>query len=145
MNVKGFTTIAAAVAALAFAATSAEAQGFQVIAHPGVAESEISAAELSKVFLKKATKLESGVAVKPVDQPPASKTRDAFSKAVHGRGASQIESYWQQQIFAGKDVPPDTKPSDADVIAYVSSTPGAIGYVSAGAAPAGVKVIKVGA
>jgi ABC-type phosphate transport system substrate-binding protein len=134
-----------AVAALAFTAATAEAQGFQVIAHTSVAESEISAAELSKVFLKKASKLESGTAIKPVDQPPTSKTRDAFSKAVHGRGASQIESYWQQQIFAGKDVPPDTKSSDAEVIAFVSSTPGAVGYVSASAAPAGVKVIKVGA
>ena len=53
-------------------------------------------------------------------------------------------SFWQQQIFAGKDVPPDTKASDADVIAFVSATPGAIGYVSAGAAVAGVKVVKVG-
>lgn len=132
-----------AVAALAVMAAKGEAQGYQVIAHPAAGVSEISAAELSKVFLKKSSKLPSGEAAKPVDLPPASKVRDAFSKDVHGRGASQVESYWQQQIFAGKDVPPDTKASDADVVAFVSSTPGAIGYVAAGAAVAGVKVVKV--
>lgn len=133
-----------AAAVLALAAGKTEAQGFQVVAHPGVSAEEIPAAELSKVFLKKAGKLPGGEAAKPVDLPSASKVRDAFSKAVHGRGASQIESYWQQQIFAGKDVPPDTKATDAEVIAYVSSTPGAVGYVSAGAATSGVKVLKVG-
>jgi ABC-type phosphate transport system substrate-binding protein len=133
-----------ALAALAFTAATGEAQGYQVVAHPAAGVAEISAAELSKVFLKKAAKLPSGEAAKPIDLPPASKVRDAFSKAVHGRGASQVESYWQQQIFAGKDVPPDTKASDADVIAFVAATPGAIGYVSAGAAVAGVKVVKVG-
>jgi ABC-type phosphate transport system substrate-binding protein len=133
-----------AVAAMAVLAAKAEAQGFQVIAHPGVSAEEIPAAELSKVFLKKSGKLPGGEPAKPVDLPSASKVRDAFSKAVHGRGASQIESYWQQQIFAGKDVPPDTKASDAEVVAYVSATPGAIGYVSAGAATSGVKVVKVG-
>jgi ABC-type phosphate transport system substrate-binding protein len=133
-----------ALTALVVTTASAEAQGYQVIAHPAAGMEAISAAELSKVFLKKAAKLPSGEAAKPIDLPPASKVRDAFSKDVHGRGVSQIESYWQQQIFAGKDVPPDTKTSDAEVIAYVSATPGAIGYVSAGASPAGVKVVKVG-
>jgi ABC-type phosphate transport system substrate-binding protein len=132
------------VAAIALSTTESSAQGYQVIVNNAAGTTEMSAAELSKIFLKKSAKLPSGEAAKPVDQPPASATREAFSKAVHGRGASQIESYWQQQIFAGKDVPPDVKASDADVVAFVSANPGAIGYVSAGASVSGVKVVKVG-
>ncbi|MBC8085956.1 MAG: phosphate ABC transporter substrate-binding protein, partial [Phycisphaerae bacterium] len=51
--------------------------------------------------------------------------------------------YWQQQIFSGKDVPPASKHTDEDVINFVKSTPGGIGYVSASSAAAGVKVIAV--
>jgi len=54
-----------------------------------------------------------------------------------------LDTYWQQQIFSGKDVPPSNKSSDDDVIAFVKSNPGAIGYVSGSAAVAGVKVVAV--
>ena len=102
------------------------AQDFVVVVNPGAAMDQISAAELSKIFQKKVGKLPDGEAAKPVDQEKDAAVREAFSKAVHGRSAAQIESYWQQQIFSGKDVPPDTKKSDAEVISYVKSTPGAI-------------------
>ncbi|NJD19259.1 MAG: phosphate ABC transporter substrate-binding protein [Gemmatimonadetes bacterium] len=135
--------IVALVAAFAFGAGPGQAQEFQVVVNPSSGTSEISAAELSKIFQKKSTKLPSGEAAKPVDLGKDSGVREAFSKSVHGRSTAQIESYWQQQIFAGKDVPPDQKASDTDVLAFVASTPGAIGYVSAGAGASGVKVVKV--
>lgn len=119
------------------------AQQFVVVVNNDAGVSEISAAELSKIFQKKVSKLPDGEAARPVDQEKNSAVREAFSKAVHGRSAQQIESYWQQQIFSGKDVPPDQKKTDAEVLSYVKSTPGAIGYVAAGASTAGVKVVKV--
>jgi ABC-type phosphate transport system substrate-binding protein len=78
-----------------------------------------------------------------VDQGKASSVRAAFSKAVLGRPVSAVESYWQQQIFSGKDVPPAAKGSDDEVVTFVKANPGAIGYVSAGASTAGVKVVDV--
>lgn len=130
------------VAALA-GARPVEAQEFIVVVNASSGVTEITSAELSKIFQKKATKLPDGAAARPVDQNKDAAVREAFSKAVHGRSASQIEAYWQQQIFAGKDVPPDQKASDAEVISFVQSTPGAIGYVSVGAATSAVKVLKV--
>jgi ABC-type phosphate transport system substrate-binding protein len=121
----------------------AGAQQFVVVVNPACNVDQISAADLSKIFEKKMAKLPDGEAAKPVDQAKNANVREAFSQAVHGRSAAQIESYWQQQIFSGKDVPPEEKKSDADVIAYVKSTPGAIGYVSAGTAVSGVKVVKI--
>lgn len=56
--------------------------------------------------------------------------RESFSRVIHGRSANQIAAYWQQQIFSGRNIPPEQRSSDDEVIAYVSSTPGAIGYVS---------------
>jgi ABC-type phosphate transport system substrate-binding protein len=83
------------------------------------------------------------MAAAPVYQVKAAAPRIVFDKTVLGKSVAAVETYWQQQIFSGKDVPPPAKGSDDDVIAFVKATPGGIGYVSAGAAVAGVKVIGV--
>jgi len=46
-------------------------------------------------------------------------------------------------IFSGKGIPPPEKPYDADVVAFVRETPGAVGYVSSGADTSSVKVVAV--
>lgn len=129
--------------ALVIAAAPAAAQDFKVVVNSGNSTSELSADLAAKLFLKQSTKFPNGTAAQPVDLAKASAARVAFSKTVLGRPVGAIETYWQQQIFSGKDVPPAVKASDDDVIAYVKANPGAIGYVSGGAATAGVKVIDV--
>jgi ABC-type phosphate transport system substrate-binding protein len=124
-------------------ANALEAQGFKVVANSSVTASEVPGDALSKVFLKQSKKLPDGTAVTPVDLPKNSDVRAAFTKSVHGRAVSAVETFWQQQIFSGKEVPPAAKNSDAEVLAFVKATPGAIGYVSAGASTEGVKVIAV--
>jgi hypothetical protein len=55
-----------------------------------------------------------------------------------------VKTYWQQQIFAGRSSPPAEKSSDADIVAFVAATTGAVGYVSQ-TAPVGdgVRVLTV--
>jgi hypothetical protein len=36
--------------------------------------------------------------------------REGFSKEVHGRSVTAIKSFWNQQIFAGRQVPPQAAP-----------------------------------
>ena len=139
-----FLTRLVLAAALVLAGSrTAQAQDYVVVVNAANPAASVSKAEASNIFLKKAAKWSHGAAAQPVDQQKSSAVRDAFSKAVHGKPASAIASYWQQQIFSGKDVPPPAKGSDDEVIAFVKATPGGIGYVSAGAAVAGVKVIAV--
>ncbi len=135
--------IGAVGASLLLAATSASAQEYKVIVNSANATSDLSAAVVSKIFLKETTKFPNGSAATPVDQGKTSAVRAAFSKAVVGRPVAAVETFWQQQIFSGKEVPPATKPSDEEVVAFVKANPGAIGYVSAGASTAGVKVVDV--
>ena len=139
---RSYALILALLVALPAFAGEAGAQEFQVVANPSVALDQVTAGDLSKVFQKKSGDL-AGVKVVPVDLGGDSPTREAFSQAVHGRSASAIESYWQQQIFSGKDVPPDQMGSDAEVLSFVASTPGAVGYVSASADVSSVQVIQV--
>lgn len=124
-------------AALVVPTARAHAQGFVVVVN-AAGPATLSKADAANAFLKK------GGALVAVDQGKGAGVRDAFSKAVLGRPAAAVATYWQQQIFAGKDVPPPEKGSDADVIAFVRSNPKAVGYVSAGAElGAGVKAATV--
>lgn len=130
------------IVALAGATRSAGAQDFKVIVNSANAVSELTSDQAAKIFLKQA-KFPGGSAASPVDQGKGAAVRATFTKSVVGKTVSAVETYWQQQIFSGKDVPPPTKASDDEVIAYVKSNPGGIGYVSGSAAVAGVKVVAV--
>lgn len=117
--------------------------GYQVIAHPGLALDRISKTELSDLFLKKTGRWGDGTRAFPVDQVETVPVRESFTRAVHGRTVSAIKSYWQQRIFSGRDVPPPEKASDRDVVDFVRSTPGAVGYVTPGTAVQGVRTVRV--
>ncbi len=103
---------------------------------------EASKDEVAKWFLKKKTTWENSQKILPVDQSPSSLVRKAFSKEVLGKSVSAVRRYWQKMIFSGRGVPPVEKGSDAKVIDYVKSNPGAVGYVSSNADVSGVKVIN---
>jgi ABC-type phosphate transport system substrate-binding protein len=138
-----FRAAVVATVTLCVTATTAMAQDFKVIVNSANATSELPGDVAAKLFLKQSLKFPGGTAAQPVDQVKGSPVRASFSKAVLGRPVAAVETFWQQQIFAGKEVPPPAKASDDEVIAYVKANPGAIGYVSAGAATAGVKVVDI--
>jgi len=131
--------------ALTSGAARAQAQGrFKIVVNAGNPVSSLTAAEASRLFLKKTVRWSSGEAVYPVDLPEASSVRAAFSEAIHDRPVAAIKVYWQRQIFAGQGVPPVEMTSDREVLEYVASTTGAIGYVSADAPVGdGVKIVPV--
>ena len=131
------------LAGVGLAPPAAAQSGYRVIVNSANPAGSLSKAEVSRLFLKKSTKWEHGTAAAPVDSKAGS-VREQFSQAVHDKAASAVAAYWQQQVFSGRGIPPVEKPGDAEVIAFVKSNPGAIGYVSAGAAVDGVKVLEIG-
>jgi ABC-type phosphate transport system substrate-binding protein len=138
-----FRAAVVATVTLCATATTAIAQDFKVIVNSANSTTELPGDVAAKLFLKQTLKFPSGTAAQPVDQSKGSAVRASFSKAVLSRPVAAVETYWQQQIFAGKEVPPPAKSSDDEVIAFVKSNPGAIGYVSAGATTTGVKVVDI--
>ncbi|MEO7362892.1 MAG: hypothetical protein ABI120_21345 [Gemmatimonadaceae bacterium] len=119
------------------------AQSFRVIVNNAVTADDVTASALAKVFLKQTNKLPDGTSVTAVYQSKTSPARAAFDKEILRKTVAGVETFWQLQIFSGKDVPPAVKNSDEDVVTFVKATPGGIGYVSTGASVAGVKVIIV--
>jgi ABC-type phosphate transport system substrate-binding protein len=129
------------LAALLPAASAAA--DYVVVVHPSNPVATLSRMEASRLFLRNSTQWPGGESVKPVDLAKGSATRAAFTKEVLGRSTGAIEQYWTQSVFSGRAVPPPEKRTDAEVIAYVKDTPGAIGYVSSGASTDGVRRVHI--
>jgi ABC-type phosphate transport system substrate-binding protein len=127
-------------ALLPFASAAAD---YVVVVHPSNATAAVSRTELSRLFLRNTTQWPGGEHVKPVDLAKSNAIRAAFTKEILGRSMGAIDQYWTQSVFSGRAVPPPEKRSDAEVVAYVRDNPGAIGYVSAGAAIDGVKRLHI--
>ena len=127
---------------LAFASVNAWAGNVKVIANPSVKASSVSADELKSVFLQEKTSLNDGSHVEPVLEKGGS-VHEAFLKEYLDKSDDALQRYYRSLVFTGKGSMPKTVASDAEVIAYVAKTKGAIGYVSAGASADGVKTLDV--
>lgn len=145
MRAGRFAAAVLAVSAVIAARPSPAAEGFVVIVNPSVAGNQMHRKDLAAVFLKKVTRWGDRSTAEPVDQSGASPVRQAFSEVVLEMSVATVLQYWQKQMFASAPVrPPVVKPSDAEVIAFVARTAGAVGYVSAGARlPASVKTVSL--
>lgn len=124
------------------AALAAFAGDVKVVANPSVKTNSISTAELRGVFLLQRKKLNDGSKAEPVLQK-AGASHDAFVKRYLNRDSEEIEIYYQGLLVTGKGSMPKRLNSDAEVVAYVASTSGAIGYVSSTASTERVKVLVV--
>ena len=151
-TIVGLTTLAVVVGPLDTHAEGARGsrdaiprgETFLVVVNEQNAVSSMSRGVVSRFFLKKVSRWESGVVALPVDLPPDSPVRDAFSRRVLSKSVTSIKAYWQQQIFSGRDVPPPEKPDDAAVLEFVQSNPAAIAYVSSQTTlPRGVRALTV--
>jgi hypothetical protein len=122
----------------------AAAQGYQVIVNTANSATTLPKGEVAALFLKQVTTWPDGTPVAVVDLDTHSSIRSAFSRAVLGRGTNAVNSYWQQQVFNGRAVPPTQRTSDVDVMAFVRDNPNAIGYVGTTMPlPKGVRALTI--
>jgi len=120
-----------------------QATGFKIVVHPDLNLKEITVSELKRIYLKERTTWSDGEPIAPVEQSPQSAARHVFTKQVHQKSVDAIENFWRQKLFAGKSTPPVQMASDAEVVNYVVSHPGAIGYVSEDAQTDPAKTVQI--
>ena len=131
------------VLALTAAAASAQEAGFKLVVNAANEVGSLSKEQVARYFLKKTTKWPSGQAAAPVDQVEGAPARQSLSRAILNRDVRAVKSFWEMQIFSGRGVPPPEVASDGEVLAFVRTEAGAIGYVSAETPVVGVKVLRV--
>lgn len=122
-------------------ATTAWAADVVLIANSSIGASSLSKGDVKSIFLAKKKSVD-GVNVKLATLKDDDISRQFF-KAYVGKTPSQFSSYYKKLVFTGKGKPPKAMSSEADMIAYVARTIGAMGFVSAGAVTDAVKSIQV--
>lgn len=113
---------------------------FAVITAPGATDHPLTHESTSLIFRRKQNHWENGTRIQPVNLPPNHPLRRAFSQAILGHPPEAMEAYWREMYFHGV-LPPHVLASEEAVIIFVSSTPGAIGYVSTCVPEHGVNVV----
>jgi TonB family protein len=125
-----------------FACSNGLASDIKVIANYSVKADSISEDELKSVFLEKRSSLGDGTYVEPVVEKSGS-VHETFLKECLGRTNDDLQTYYRVLVFSGRGSMPKELRSDAEVVAYVAKTRGAIGYVSIEASTEGVKTLAV--
>jgi len=116
---------------------------YRVIVHHQVKGGRISRGALTSIFLKQAPRWGDGNDIHPVDQSVRSEVRRSFSGDILLQGVVEVQVYWQRRMSLGV-TPPPVKGTDEEVVRFVASTPGAIGYVSAATPlPDSVKTVEL--
>jgi hypothetical protein len=121
---------------------AAHGADIKIIANESVTATSVSAEELKGIFLATKTSLSDGSHVVPVLEK-GGPVHEAFLKEYLSKSDSALETYYRSLVFTGKASMPKTLGADAEVVAYVTKTKGAVGYVAADAATDGVKVLEV--
>lgn len=109
-----------------------------VIAHPGV--SRIDGATLQRVYTGRVVEID-GRPVTPVNAVAGSPVRTRFLQTYLQQDDEKYIAYWTVRRYIGKGVPPRELPTADEVIRFVQTTPGAIGYVTASNLTGGVNVL----
>ena len=106
---------------------SSAAGGVVVIGHPGLA-GKFDGATVQRIFTGKVIEV-GGVSVTAVNANLGSAVRKQFLQDVLHQDEDKYTAYWTVRRYIGKGVPPKELPSSADIINFVTSTPGAVGYI----------------
>ncbi len=125
-----------------FGPDAAVAADLVIIANPGVAETAIDSRDLQRIYLGKQTQWQDDTSIVPV-MLKSGPLHDVFIEDFVDRSVQRFVTYWRQMVFTGKGIPPKSFVQESELVAYVASTPGSVGFASAAANVSGVKVLSL--
>jgi TonB family protein len=125
-----------------FAPVRVIAADIKVIANGSVKADAISATEVKSIFLEEYGSLRDGTHVEPVLEKDGP-VHEAFLREYLGGTDDDLQNYYRALVFSGRGSMPKQLGSDAEVVAYVARTKGAIGYVSAETIGEDVKTLTI--
>lgn len=132
------TTIKVVTLAVSLVLSGAHASEIVVIGNSNVPK--MDTATIRKVYTGRFTSV-AGVGVTPVSVKPGAVARSRFLQQFLEQDEEKYTAYWTVRRYIGKGAPPTELASAADVISYVQSTPGALGYIDESELKQGMNVI----
>jgi ABC-type phosphate transport system substrate-binding protein len=125
-------------------AAAVRADEFQILVHKSVAGTKISRALLASIFMKETVNWGDGSRILPIHQSSKSPVRRAFAQRVLEQTLGEQQLFWRRRMTKTRVLPPPSKASDEEVLAFVATKKGAIGYVGVGVEiPPDVKVLTL--
>jgi ABC-type phosphate transport system substrate-binding protein len=132
------TTIKVVLLAASLLCVHAHAGEIVVIGNSNVPK--MDSLTIQKVYTGKVVSV-SGINVTPVGVKSGSVERNLFLQLFLNQDEEKFTAYWTVRRYIGKGAPPAELASDAEVINYVQSTPGAVGYIDEASLKPGMNVV----
>lgn len=121
---------------------AARAQDVLIVTYKGASVSQVRESELRDIFTGVQSRFADGTRAIPVVLK-GGPTHEVFLHKHIGETLNDFRGRWQKAVFTGQGSMPKEFASEAELLNYVSVTPGAIGYVSRVSGRDGVKVLTV--
>lgn len=97
--------------------------------------------EVINIFFGRYRQFFNGLEAQPVDLSDAHPDRARFYKGLVGKDLSDVNAYWSRQLFSGGMQPPPKVNTSEEVLRWVITHPGGIGFVEMSKADARVRVV----
>lgn len=117
-------------------------QSVKIIVNQSVPDNRLSKDDIEKIYLGKKQAWSDGSKIAPVTLKEC-QAHETFITQYVKRSPVQFNAFWLRAIYTGTGVPPVSFENESDLIHYVSSTPGAIGYVPEETESGELKVIQI--
>jgi ABC-type phosphate transport system substrate-binding protein len=126
------------------AARAQDSEPLAIVVNRSNPLTEISLADLRRVFRGQRSRWSNGRRVTLVMRDPGAPERDAILQSLYGLEEEQYRRTYLQAVFSGEATDaPKTLASTNGVLRFVYNVPGAIGYVRARDVDASVKTLRV--
>ena len=112
--------------------------GVVVIGHSGL--ERIDPAMIQKIYTGRVVEV-GGISLKPINASVGSATRQRFLQTYLNQDDDNYIAYWTVRRYIGKGVPPREVANATEVIRFVQSTPGAIGYIDESSVTPGLNIL----
>jgi len=123
--------------ALSTAETSA-ADGVIVIGHPTI--KRLDSQTVARIYTGRVIEVD-GVSVIAVNALAGSAVRDRFLQLFLNQDEDKYTAYWTVRRYIGKGASPRELAKASDIIRFISTTPGAIGYIQESEMQPGLNVL----
>jgi len=95
---------------------------------------------VSKIFTGRTVQF-AGISVQPVNMRSGNAARAVFFREILRQTDDEYVAYWIVRRAIGKGVPPAEMNSVEEMVEFVRSNPGAVGYIDAPHIPPGIKTL----
>ncbi len=128
---------------ITYAGIAAATEPYEIVINPSISEKTLSRSSLRAIFGMRLHTWLDGTAVRVFVMPDNAPAHVAFSKEKLNVFPYQLRSAWDRLVFSGTGQAPDTVTSPEEMLAKVTSTPGAIGYLSKSMLDGRVNVLQI--